>query len=559
MKSFKFITILLFPLLSTSFFAQSQSEIENLPQKVDSMFLDIKDGLHPGTAILIVKDKDVILNKGFGYANLEHQVPITPNTLFDLASLAKQFTGYSIALLIEQGMIFKSDDIKKYLPEFPDFEQKITIGNLLHHTSGLRDWTSTFPLAGKSFDNVISYDQILRMVQEQRKLNFVPGTKYSYSNTGYNLLVEIIQRVTGASFREWTHQNIFSPLEMNNTLFLDNHNEVINNRATGYYKDEHGHYNYASNNLTALGSSSLYSTTTDLAKWVNHLMYPEDEWKPIIERMFQTEVLNNGDENNYASGIVKTKFKDTPLIAHSGSWASFSTYIALFPKHRLSVIVLNNNEKSASRIVRQIASFFVPNSKEEQNGDEVIENKAIDISEKILDEYVGTYKLGPAWFVHLTKEENKLWTQATNEEKYPMIALSDNEFLIKEYGNRTMTFYKNNKGEIAYLVYNREKCPKVSSDTTFKPINLIQYTGEYYSKELHTTYKVILKDGKLKLWHLFNGEISLKSVWYDEFLSSQWFAKNIEFSRNDSGIIIGLKVSQHRAKNQFFTKIDSKR
>lgn len=556
MKILRFISAILPLLLSTSTIAQSQIKMENLQQKVDSMFLDIRDGVKPGTAILIVKDKSVILNKGFGYANLEHQVTITPNTVFDLASLAKQFTGYSISILIKQGKISKNDDIKKYLPEFPDFGQKITISNLLHHTSGLRDWTSTFPLAGKSFDNVISYDQILRMVQEQKKLNFIPGTKYSYSNTGYNLLVEIIQRVTGTSFREWTHQNIFLPLEMSNTLFLDNHNEVINNRATGYYKDKYGNHNYTPNNLTALGSSSLYSTTTDLAKWVTHLMDPKDEWKPVIDQMFQTETLINGDENDYASGILITKFKDTPLIAHSGSWASFSTYLSLFPDYKLSIVVLNNNKKSASRIARKIASLFVPNPKKENNRDEVSENKWNDISEKILDEYVGTYKLGPSWFVHLTREKNNLWVQATNEDKFPMTALSNNEFLIKEYGNRTMTFYKNNKGEVAYLLYNKEKRLKVSNDTKFESNNLVQYTGEYYSEELHTTYKVILKDGKLKLWHLFNGEISLEAVWHDAFLSSQWFAKNIEFNRDDLGKITGLQISQQRAKNQLFNKID---
>lgn len=556
MKPLRFISTVLSLLLITSTIAQSQIEIETLQQKVDSMFLDISDGVNPGTAILIVKDNNVILNKGFGYANLEHQVAITPTTVFDLASLAKQFTGYSISILIKQGKVSKNDDVKKYLPEFPDFGQKITIGNLLHHTSGLRDWTTTFPLAGQSFDNVISYDQILRMVQEQKQLNFNPGTKYLYSNTGYNLLVEVLQRVTKTSFREWTHQNIFLPLEMSNTHFLDNHNEVINDRATGYYKDRKGNYNYTPNNLTALGSSSLYSTTTDLAKWVTHLMDPKDESKPVIDQMFQTDTLINGDENDYASGILITKFKDTPLIAHSGSWASFSTYLSVFPDHKLSIVVLNNREKNASRIARKIASLFIANPKEEKSKNEITENKKIDVSEKILDEYVGTYKLGPSWFVHLTREKNKLWVQATNEDKFLMTALSKNKFRIKEYGNRTMSFHKNDKGEVAYLVYNKENRPKVSNDIKFESINPSNYIGKYYSEELHTTYKVIVNDGKLKLWHIFNGESSLEAVWDDSFLNSQWFARNIEFNRDKLGKITGLQISQQRAKNQLFKKID---
>ena len=528
----------------------------DLQQKVDSMFGGMAKNA-PGSAVLVVKNKEIILNKGYGLANLEYGIPITPKTVFDLASLSKQFAGYAISLLVEQGKISENDDIRKYIPEFPEFDQTITIKHLLHHTSGLRDWTSTLSLAGRSFEDVISFDHILRMAYRQKKLNFEPGSQYAYSNTGYNILAELVQRVTGVSFRTWTDQNIFQPLKMPDTFFLDNHREVIPNRARGYFQTEDGPYRNTPNNLTALGSSSLYATTDDLAKWVIHLMYPPDTLQPVVERMLQTDTLTNGEENTYAYGIDISEFRGTPWISHSGSWAFFRTYLVLLPEYDLSVVVLNNNGKNASRIARKIASFYVPESHTQKKKDQIEKRKAVELPQSVLNAYTGTYKLGKGWYVHLTKKDGTLWTRATNEEKFPMTALSDTVFSIKAYGNRTMRFYKNESNKVTHLVYNDMVCPKVSDHIVYTLKNPEDYTGDFFSDELHTRYKVQMKDGQLYLWSLHHGEITLELAWEDDFFSTRFFARNVEFQRDTYGRITGFFVSHSRAKNQFFRKLDT--
>ncbi len=527
----------------------------DLQQKVDSMFGGMAKNA-PGSAVLVVKNKEIILNIGYGLANLEYGIPITSKTVFDLASLSKQFAGYAISLLVEQGKISENDDIRKYIPEFPEFEHTITIKHLLHHTSGLRDWTSTLSLAGRSFEDVISFEHILRMAYRQKTLNFEPGSEYNYSNTGYNILAELVQRVTGVSFRTWTNQHIFRPLKMPNTFFLDNHREVIPNRAMGYFQTENVPYRSAPNNLTALGSSSLYATTDDLSKWVTHIMHPPDTLKPVVERMLQTDTLTNGKKNTYAYGIDVSKFHGTAWIAHSGSWASFRTYLVMLPEYDLSVVVLNNNSKNAYRIARNIVSFYVPESNTENKKDQAEKRKAVDLRQSVLNEYTGTYKLGKGWYVHLTKEDGTLWTRATNEKKFPMTSLSDTVFSIKAYGNRTMRFYKNESNKVTHLVYNDMVCPKVSDHIVYTLKNAEDYTGDYFSAELHTLYKVQIKDGQLYLWSLHNGEIRLEPAWQDDFFSTRFFAKNVEFQRDTYGRITGLLVSQSRAKNQLFRKLD---
>lgn len=559
MKKSAILSIILFILFVTiSKPTQAQIQPEELEQKVDSLLLETVSDKTPGSAVLVIKDKEIILNKGYGLANLDYDIPVTPNTVFDLASVAKQFAGYAIALLVEQDVLSEEDDVRTYIPELPEFDHTITIGNLLHHTSGLRDWTNTLSLSGRSFEDVISMDHILRMAYQQEELNFTPGDEYRYSNTGYNLLAEIVQRTTESSFREWTDQNIFQPLGMTQTLFLDDHNEIIKNRAVGYYQDGDA-FHYSPNTLTALGSSSLYSTTTDLAKWVKHLMYPSDERKPVVDRMLQTQTLSNGEDNNYAYGILVNTFRGTPWIYHSGGWASFRTYLVMLPDQDLAIVVLNNNGKNAFNTAARIAGYYVP--REENNQQEQNENKESDtlenlsISDHLLNSYVGTYRLGQGWYVHLTKEGDQLWTQATNENKFPMFALSDSLFQIPDYGNRTMRFHADESGAISHLVYNDIVSPKMSNETVVNLSNAAEYEGEYMSSELNTFYKVIHQEGKLKLWHFQNGEINLTQAWKDEFKSSLWYTNFVEFSRDENGNIDGLYISQYRALNQFFRKV----
>lgn len=528
---------------------------DELERKVDALIAKSVDDQSPGSAILVVKDGKVLLNKGYGLADLPHRVSIDSNTVFDLASVSKQFAGFAIAALVEDGKISLSDDIRKYIPELPDLGHQITVDHLVHHSSGIRDWTNTLVLAGWSFDDVISFDQILRMAYRQQALNFEPGDEYNYSNTGYNLLAELVQRVSGLSFREWTDQHIFQPLGMANTRFLDDHTEIIPDRANGYYRDRYGIFHASTNNLMALGSSSLFSTTTDLAKWVTNLDQPKREHKAIVERMQQTTDLNDGEANNYAFGLSVGTFNDARSLSHSGSWASFRTYLMVLPEEHLSVVVLNNYASNPAVTARAIASWYVP---EPETGDVKFPAKreAITVPNKILDAYTGTYRLGPGWYVTLTRKEGQLWTQATGEDSYPMTPLAKDEFRIDGYGGRTMQFFSNPRGEVTHMTYSGMECPKLEQITVPTSKELEQFTGRYLSHELLTEYEVVLVEGSLKMRHHRHGDLDLNHAWKDDFAGSSWFLGSVEFYRDRDGTVKGFRVTSGRARNQEFQKAD---
>jgi len=283
--------------------ATAQASQDPQARRVDALFARFNERPSPGLAVAVVRDGKLLLSTGYGLANLEDRVPITSSTVFDIASVSKQFAGLAVAMLVEQGKVRLTDDIRKYIPELPDMGQTITVDHLLHHTSGLRDWPGTLGVAGWRMDDVISFDQILTMAYHQTTLNFKPGDEYTYSNTGYNLLAEMVARVTGQSFRAWTDAHLFKPLGMTSSVFRDDHTLVIPHRARGYARQPDSTFRQTPNNLMALGSSSLFSTVDDLAKWVMNFDDPVVGGRNAMAMTRTRGMLNNGSRIPYAFGI----------------------------------------------------------------------------------------------------------------------------------------------------------------------------------------------------------------------------------------------------------------
>ena len=315
---------------------------ETIEAKVDQLFAEWNRSDSPGAALAIVREDEVIYKQGYGTANLEYDIPITTTTIFDIASVSKQFAAFAIATLSHERKLSLDDDIRIHLPDVPDFGNTITIRHLLHHTSGLRDWVQSLVIAGDLMDDVISFKHILKMARHQKALNFEPGAAFLYSNTGYNLLAEIVERVTGNSFRGWTDTHIFKPLGMTNSHFHDDYEMILKNRAYSYLADENGGFKHAVNNTTALGSSSLYSTVEDLAKWVLNFDDTRIGEKTVIERMHQRGVLNNGEQIDYAFGLNIGEYRGLRMVGHSGSWRGFRSHLMRFPDQKFGVVILCN-------------------------------------------------------------------------------------------------------------------------------------------------------------------------------------------------------------------------
>ncbi len=373
---------------------------ETLAAKVDQLFAEWNKPDSPGAAVAVTRESKVIYKQGYGTANLEYDIPITPATIFDIASVSKQFAAFAITTLAHKGKLSLDDDIRVHLPDVPDFGNTITIRHLLHHTSGLRDWVQSLVIAGVAMEDVISFKHILKMARHQKALNFEPGEAYLYSNTGYNLLAEILERVTGDSFREWTDANIFKPLAMTNSHFHDDHQMILKNRAYSYLSVENSGFKHAVNNTTALGSSSLYSTVEDLAKWMLNFDNTQIGEQTVIDRMHQRGVLNNGERISYALGLSIGEYRELKTVGHSGSWRGFRSHLIRFPDQKFGVVILCNLDTfNPLRLAQKVADIYLTDvlapveesSEPEKAAEPTKDTKSEPLTPEQLTEFEGDY------------------------------------------------------------------------------------------------------------------------------------------------------------------------
>ena len=446
---------------------------ETLAAKIDQLFSEWNKPNSPGAAVAVTKDSKLIYKQEYGMANLEYDIPITPSTIFDIASVSKQFAAFAIATLAHDGKLSLDDDIRVHLPDVPDFGPTITLRHLLHHTSGLRDWVQSLVIAGVAMEDVISFKHILKMARHQKALNFEPGEAYLYSNTGYNLLAEIVERVTGDSFRQWTDAHIFKPLAMTSSHFHDDHQMILKNRAYSYQAIENGGFKHAINNTTALGSSSLYSTVEDLAKWILNFENTRIGEQAVIDQMHQRGVLNNGEQISYALGLSIGEYRGLQTVGHSGSWRGFRSHLMRFPDQKFGVVILCNLDT------------FNP----------------LRLAEKVADLYLADV-LAPV-------------EEASEPEKAAPAEDTKTERLTPE--------------------------------------QLTEFEGNYYTKELDTTYSIRVRGNQLVAQHIRHDDILLTYA-DGHFLGNTWFFPEIHFTRDDTERVTGFKLTGGRVKNLHFEK-----
>lgn len=308
---------------------------------MDSIFLPMSHSGEPGCAAGIYQNGAVTFSRGYGFANLTHAVPITPTTRFTTGSVSKQFTAASIALLVRAGRISLDDDVRKYIPEMTAYPTPVRVRHLVHHTSGLRDFWELVGLSGLRFDDGYTNDDMLAMAARQRNLNFTPGAEYRYSNTGYLALAIIVKRVTGQSLRQFADSAIFRPLGMVHSLFLDDHNEIVPDRAAAYSPKGRGwEVNIWNNDI--IGQGGLVTTIDDLQKWDENFYSGKVGGREFIELMQTTEPLNSGAPNRYAFGLNVTTYRGQRLVEHSGATGGYRAVIARFPDQHTSFAMLCN-------------------------------------------------------------------------------------------------------------------------------------------------------------------------------------------------------------------------
>jgi CubicO group peptidase (beta-lactamase class C family) len=346
---------------------------------VDEVFEDLTKAGSPGCALGVYRDGRMLYEKGYGLANIEENVAITPRSVFDIGSTSKQFSASSILLLEKQGQLSVNDDVRKYVPELPDYGQKITILHLLNHTSGLRDYLVLFEMAGINIDTVTTDDDALALIARQKALNFTPGSQYLYSNSGFFLLSVIVKRVSGKTLKDFAAENIFTPLGMTHTQYRDAHRALIPERAMAYDQNENKDgYVMNVSYFEQTGDGAVHTSVQDLLKWDENFYSAQVGGKEFLAEIQERGKLNNGKTITYAKGLMVNEYRGLKAVRHGGSWGGYRAELLRFPEQHFSVACLcnvgNANPSRRANLVADVylASLMKPKT---ENKDEDEEQK----------------------------------------------------------------------------------------------------------------------------------------------------------------------------------------
>ncbi len=422
-------------------------------------------------SVLVARGNDIVFDKGYGFANLEWNIRDSPLTKFRLGSITKQFTAASILLLEERGKLSVNDPVKKHMSDAPAAWDKITIYNLLTHTSGIASFTD-FPDYASLEPFPTTPEQLVKRFRD-KPLDFQPGEKMSYSNSGYVLLGYLIEKISGESYEKFVQENIFTPLGMKDSGY-DSNSVIIPHRAAGYSPGPNGPVNAGFINMTVpLSAGGLYSTTEDLLRWEQGLFGGKLLSSASLQKM------TTPFKNDYACGLVVHMVNGHKVIEHGGGIEGFNTMLAYYPDDKLTVVVLSNiNGPTPEDLASKLATLV--------RGEKVVlasERKEVAIDPKLLDGYVGNYELAPKFILTVTREGDKLMTQATGQGKVPIFAESEREFFAKVV-DAQITFVTEAQGRASELILHQGG----------RDIHAKRYEGELPKPK---EYKEITLDAKL--------------------------------------------------------------
>ncbi len=559
-RSSLFILLLIISVVFLSFFLKktiSPTEKNKTQTKVDKIFENWDKSDSPGAALAVIKGKKVVYTRGYGSANLEYDIPITPKTVFHVASVSKQFTAFAITMLADSGKLSLDDDIRLYLPRVPDFGKTITIRHLIHHISGLRDQWELLAMAGWRLDDVITKNHILKMVRRQKDLNFIPGEEYLYCNTGFTLLAEIVERIMKKPFRDWTQENIFDPLGMTSTHFHENHEQIVKNRSYSYSPQGEG-FRKRVLSFANVGATSLFTTVEDMAKWVMNFESKVIANDAIMAQMHEQGRLNGGEKINYAFGQSIGEYKGLKTVGHGGSDAGFRSQVVRFPEEDFAIIVLSNlSSINTNRLAMQVADIYLAKKiKEKKPLKKKYKRASLELDPKILESYEGLYQIRPDYVLTIKKQDKQLSVQGTGGRKYVLYAESERLF-FRRNANFQITFTINNVGNITKITIRDNG--KELEGTKIMPVHLnpeqlADYTGEYYSGELDTFYRIVLEKDRLIVTHRKHDDFPLTVITPDYYSGTQWFFRTVHFTRDNTNHINEFLVTGSRVRNLRFTK-----
>jgi len=541
---------------------QPLAQSDGLTAKVDAVFASYNKPDSPGCALGVIKNGKLIYTRGYGLANLEHNLPNGAEIVYDIGSTSKQFTAASILLLAQQGKLALDDDVRKLIPELPQYQKPITIRHLLQHTSGLRDYLTLFSLAGVNFDDTTTENDALKIILRQQGLNFAPGDEWLYSNSGFFLLSIIVKRASGKSLAEFARDQIFAPLGMTHTLILDNHKRLVPRRATGYSPAPGGGWQIEMSNFEQTGDGAVQTSINDLLLWDRNFYEPKVGGAALLKQLHEVGALNSGEKHGYAAGLFVDEYKGLRRVAHGGAWAGFRAELLRFPDQQFSVACLCNlGTTNPSQLALRVADVYLA---DQFKTDALVKADApsatnapvsaapVTLSESELQAKVGLYRNAASGELRrITQRDGKLRVDPFGPNSIELIPLGKDRFRVASNGNEIA--FETAAGQSQLKLTRNGRTEIFASVPTAAPTgeDLAAYAGRYFSPELDTTFDLQVGPGGLAFSGKDAPKRPLLPTYRDGFISSGVL---FEFQRDAQHKISGFTLSAGRIRHVRFVR-----
>jgi CubicO group peptidase (beta-lactamase class C family) len=541
---------------------------------VNAVFADFAKAGSPGCALAVYRDGKISYAKGYGLANIEENVPITPQSVFDIGSTSKQFTAASILLLEKQGKLSVNDDARKYIPELPDYGQKITILHLLNHTSGLRDYLTLMDLAGINIDSVTTDDDALQIVARQKALNFAPGSDWLYSNTGFFLLSVIVKRVSGKTLREFATENIFQPLGMTHTQYRDDHTLLIPNRAMAYdpYEKKDGYLLNVSY-FEQTGDGAVHTSVEDMQKWDENFYSGQIGGKDFLAEIQQQGKLNGGKVLEYAKGLFIADYRGLHTVSHGGAWGGYRAELLRFPEQHFSVACLcNRADANPSKRAHDVADIYLASLmkpiEKNANAQGTPASSGVALTDAQLEAVTGTYRDAVKGTVARVSRRNHRLAAEIFGQRVELRATSATEFVPASLPVEIKLIFEpaSISAPKKMRITGEEELNAVYeaiADYSPNAAELAAYAGDYLSDELGVSFRLGMVEDELKLVAMLDpagfkrsGGIplnELRPALVDEFEVSGT-PVTLHFTRNAQRALTGFTLDAGRTRGMVFTR-----
>ncbi|RDC57219.1 class C beta-lactamase-related serine hydrolase [Pedobacter chinensis] len=550
--------VLSFGSLSLPTTGSAQSLPNSLISKLDLLFARWNKDDAPGCAAGVVRGDQLVYAKGFGLADLENKTPNTPATIFYMCSVSKQFAGYAIALLAGEGKIKLDEDMHTYLPWMGNFGKKITVRNLVNHTSGLRDDIGLAQFYGLGGDGMLTQELALQMLKRQHTLNFNPGEKFSYSNSNYVLLAEIVKKVTGMSFKDYTDSAIFRPLEMTASAFADDHSRLIAGRAQSYEKNGEVFHN-AGQNVYTLGDGGLFTSVNDMAKWVTNFYEPKAGALKDVALMTTPGKLNDGSSIPYAMGINVNTDRGYKRLTHNGGLAGYRTIIAIYPELKTSFYIFGNaGDGEVYNEINQMAELLIPDRSAKKQPQTPASPNVPVASIKDSTELVkfgGSYIAANGYKITVNSKPGKLYVNGNVE----LEAEGQGLFHMK---TRSSVKYQFSADPQTKVVLAKLISPVLAkpiemervSEVQLSRAQLSEYAGRYFSDEVGAFFDIVVKNDVLSISDKYHDPVKVRLFGTDHLFTDYDFLNHVRVVRNNKGGITGFELNTGDTAGMVFMK-----